>query len=459
MTTTALRNASTLAVPLKTPPRLDGTFLFGNLPEAGRDFLGLMARASRMGDVVEMRIAVPVYLVTPAELVKHVLQDRHMNYRKGALYDRLVPLVGQGLLTSEGDFWKRQRRLAQPAFHRQKVAAFADVMAKHTQAMLDRWEAKAQSGEPFDAHEEMMALTLAIIGETLFSVDLTGAAAEVGRAVDVALEVTEARTRMPFLPPAFLPTPGNLRFNRARKTLDALVNGIIAQRRATPGEHGDLLGLLMDARDEDGQSMSDTQLRDEVMTLLLAGHETTANALAWWIYLMSKHPEIAERQAAEAASLEGDAPTFAQLPKLGYTLRTFEETMRLYPPAYFIGRRAIAEDNLGGYRIPAGATITLSPYVTGRDVRYWPNPEGFDPDRFLPERAAQRPPMAYFPFAGGPRQCIGNSFALMEMQVIGAMMARRFRLELTPHQHIELDPSITLRPRDGIQVRAVKRRS
>ncbi len=452
--------AQPAAATLKTPPRLSGTFLLGNLPEAAKDFLGVMVRAAELNDVTEVRLAERAYLLVRPELVKRVLQDNHVNYRKGAMYSRMVPLVGQGLLTSEGDFWKRQRRLAQPAFHRQRIAAFAEVMARRTTQMLERWDALADSGTPFDAHEEMMALTLAIVGETLFSVDLTGDASEVGKALGVTLKITDERFRMPVLPASWIPIPSNVRFNRAKRVLDGLVDRIIGERRAKGEGHegNDLLAMLMEARDDEGKGMSDAQLSDEVMTLMLAGHETTANALSWWIALMSKHPTVAARQVAEAREvLQGREAGFADLPKLGYTLRTFEETMRLYPPAYIMGRRAIAEDDLGGYRIPAGATVFVSPFITGRDARYWDNPEGFDPDRFLPERSAKRPPMAYFPFAAGPRQCIGNSFALMEMQVIGAMIAQRFQLDLVPNHKLEMDPQVTLRPRYGVKVVARRR--
>ena len=311
-----------------------------------------------------------IYMVARPDLIKHVLQDNHLNYRKGRMYEAVKPLVGLGLLTSEGDFWKRQRRLAQPGFHRQRIAAFGTMMTERTGAVLDRWDAMAEAGVPFDLHGEMMALTLTIVGEALFGVDLSGSAADVGRALGTALEITDKRFRLPLLLPKWVPTPQNVRFNRAMRVLDGLVDRIIAERHASPKEHDDLLGMLMAARDEDGQPMSDRQLSDEVMTMLLAGHETTANALTWWVYLLALNSEAEQRLTAEVQTvLEGRVPRLEDLPALGFTRRSFDEAMRLYPPAHAIGRKAIADDTLDGFRIPAGSTLFLSSFVMGRDPR------------------------------------------------------------------------------------------
>lgn len=439
--------------PVKRAPKLPGLPILGSLPEADRDFLGMLERAAALGDVTRIQLIGEMVLLNRPELVKHVLQDNHLNYRKGFMYRAMKPLVGEGLLTSEGDFWKRQRRLAQPAFHRQRIAAFGTMMTERTASVLERWAPLAASGTPFDLHEEMMALTLTIVGEALFGVDLSGDAAEVGRALSTTLEITDKRFQFPVLLPKWVPTPQNVRFNRAMRVLDGLVDRIIAERHARDVEHDDLLGMLMAARDEDGHPMSDQQLRDEVMTLLLAGHETTANALTWWAYLLATNPEAEARLAEEVRSVLGERrPGLGDLPALGYTRRSFDEAMRLYPPAHTIGRRAIADDVIDGYPIRAGTSVFLSTYVLGRDARFWDEPLRFDPDRFLPERSQGRHPLASFPFASGPRLCIGNNFALMEMHLVGAMISQRYRLELVPGQNVVPSPQVTLRPSEGLKV-------
>jgi cytochrome P450 len=435
----------------RDPPALPGLPLLGNLLEANRDLLGMLANAARLGDVVRVSLGQPLLFLNHPDLVKHVLEDNAHSYEKGELYARLKPLLGQGLLTSEGDFWRRQRRLAQPAFHRQHIAAFAERMAHHTAAMLERWDGYAERGESLDVHPELTSLALTVISEALFSEDLGADFAAFRRALDTAQKVTDQRFRLPLLA-ASLPTPGTLQFNRAKRTLDALLSRVIEGRRGE--ERGDLLGMLMAARDEDGNGLSDAQLRDEAMTLLFGGYQTTAPALSWWVFLMATNPEAAARQAAESrAALAGRAVTLADLPKLGYTQRTLEETLRLYPPGFAIGRRALADDELGGYPIPAGTTVIMSSAILGRDPRYWENASAFDPDRFLPERSVGRPPMACFPFGAGPRQCLGNSFARMEMQVVGAMIGQRFALELSPDARIEPDPQVTLGPKHGVRVK------
>jgi cytochrome P450 len=401
------------------------------------------------GDVVRMPVVIDMYLVTHPDHVKYVMQDNHPNYTKGFNYVRMEPFLGKGLLTSEGEEHLRNRRLAQPAFHRQRIAGFADLMAGHTARMLAGWE----PGAKLDVHHEMMKLTLAVVGDALFSTDISQSAEEVGRALSDVLEITNHRFESIFVPPKFFPTPMNLRFNRSLDVLDTLVNGLISARRKNPEVKNDLLAMLMEARTEDGKDgMSDRQLRDEVMTMVLAGHETTANALTWAFYLLSTHPEVERRLATEVAQLEGRAPTLADLPKLPYTKQVMEETMRLYPPAWAVGRQTIEDDEIGGYRIPKKTDVMLFPFMTHRDPRFWDNPEGFDPDRFLPENAAKRHKFAFFPFAAGPRMCIGSAFAMMEMQLVLAMVVQRFRVDLVPGQVVIPEPRVTLRPKDGLKV-------
>jgi len=395
-----------------------------------------------------------VYLVSHPDLIKHILQDNNRNYHKSVGYEKTRPMLGYGLLTSEDDFWRRQRRLAQPAFHRKHISAFATTMTDATSQMLQRWQHHAESGAPFNAAAEMMRLTLTIVGRTLFNTDLSDEADKVGQALTIALEHTNRRMQSLFDLGEKLPTPENRRFNEAIKTLDEVVYGMIEERRRTNIDNGDLLSLLLHAQDEEtGERMSDKQLRDEAMTIFLAGHETTANALAWTWYLLSKHPDVARRLRNElAAVLGGRTPTLDDLPNLVYTKMVLDEALRLYPPAWAIGRNSLAADKLGDYHLPANSIVVLSPYVTHRLPEFWPNPEGFDPERFRPEQAENRPRFAYFPFAGGPRLCIGNNFALMEMQLILAMIAQRYHLDLVPGHPIELEPMVTLRPRHGVLV-------
>ena len=443
-----------IAVKPRVAPGPKGCVLFGSMSEMRDDALGLLTRsAAEFGDVVRLKLVLYVHLLNHPDHVKHVLQDANASYKKDLMYDRMRPLVGNGLLTSEGDFWRRQRRLAQPAFHKQRLAGFAETMRACTASALDGWAAHARTGEPIDAAAEMMALALRIVGKTLFSADLGGDARDVGAALGTALEVTNERFQQIFVLPK-LPTKMNRRFNAAMKVLDGVVGRVIAERRASGQEHPDLLSMLMSARDEEtGEAMDDAQLRDELMTLFLAGHETTANALSWTFFLLSKSPQVQERLEAEVdRALAGRAPTVADLPKLPYTLQVVQEAMRLYPPAWLMSREALAEDAIGGFRIPKGSSVMLGPYVTHRHPAFWDNPEGFDPDRFTPQAIERRPRYAYFPFAGGPRQCIGSNFALMEAQVILAMAAQRYRLHLVPFHPVEPEPSVTLRPKGGIKM-------
>ena len=407
------------------------------------------------GDVVRMPVVIDMYLVTHPDLVKHVLQDNHLNYGKGFNYRRMEPFLGKGLLTAEGDEHLRNRRLVQPAFHRQRIAGFADLMAGHTARMLTRWE----PGTKLDLHGEMMKLTLAVVGDALFSTDISARADDVGRALCDVLEITNHRFESIFVAPKFFPSPQNLRFRRSLAVLDTLVNDLVSARRKGGEVKQDLLAMLMEARTEDGnEGMSDRQLRDEVMTMVLAGHETTANALTWAFYLLSTHPEVERRLVAEVgAALEGRTPTLGDLPKLPYTKQVLEETMRLYPPAWAVGRQTIQDDEIGGYHVPKGTDVMLFPFLTHRDARFWDNPEGFDPDRFTPEAVAKRHKFAYFPFAAGPRMCIGSAFAMMEMQLVLAMVVQKFRVDLIAGQVVIPEPRVTLRPKNGLFVTLKKR--
>ena len=423
-----------------------------------RDPLAFVAALAReYGDVVCLRMGpVRIYLLHHPDAVKHVLQDNNTNYVKGPVIARVKVLIGEGLFTSEGDFWRRQRRLAQPAFHRERIAGFADTMVRCTAERLSRWETAARRGEPIDVAAEMNALTLTIVGETLFSRDLSGEAAAAGMALRVALETTAHRAMSWAVSPIWWPSARNRAFHRAVATLDQVVYDIIDGRERARSAGDDLLGMLMAARDEEtGEGMSRAQLRDEVMTFLLAGHETTAVALAWTWSLLARNPEIAEQARAETVGVLGDRlPTLADLPRLPFARMVVEEAMRLYPPVWGIGRQSIGPDEVAGYDIPADALVNLSPWVTHRHPAIWDDPDRFDPERFRPGREKTRPRFAYFPFSGGPRLCIGEAFALMEAQLIVAMMLQRYRLTLVDLRPPVLEPTLTLRPKGGLRMYA-----
>ncbi len=432
------------------PPSPPGSWLFGHLFELQRDMLGFVTRCAReLGDVVAWRLGRHrVYQINHPDLIEEVLVKNNRNFTKDFSLQLYRPVIGNGLLTSEGDFWLRQRRLIQPAFLRQRLAAYGEIMTAYARRMLDDWH----DGQTFDMHEQMMRLTLYIAAKTLFDADMGEEAGDVGEALEEALRCID--TRLLFHPPLWIPTPGNRRLNRAVRRLDSHLFRMIEQRRASGKDHGDFLSLLLNARDEDdGGRMTDRQLRDEAMTLFLAGHETTALALTWTWYLLAQNPEVVAKLHAELdAVLAGREPTVADLPRLRYAERVVTESMRLYPPAYGLAREAVADCEIGGYRVPAGTTLYFLQWVVQRDPRFFPDPDAFNPDRWTEEFTQRLPKYAYFPFGGGPRLCIGNSFAMMEAVLALATVAQRYRVELVPDQEVKLWPSITLRPKDGIRV-------
>ena len=433
----------------------------------------LLQIARQYGDIVRYPVGpLAVYLVVHPDGVKRVLQDNAKNYSKDTFqYNLLSSITGRGLLTSDGDFWLRQRRLAQPAFHKQRIAGFAGLMTSCAEAMLARWDGSAARGEPIDVAAEMMHLALQIVGKALFSIEIGDEADELAQATLVVLDHIVGRARTFGIVPQWLPTPGNLRYRRALRTLEEAVNTTIASRRRDPGNaaRADLLAMLMSARDPDTgegttipeaqrSGMTDRQLRDEMITVLIAGHETVASALAWAWYLLATDPAAEAKLHAElAAVLGGRTPQVDDLPDLRYTQAVFEEAMRLYPPAWIITRKALADDEIGGYRVPANALVVTSPYVTHRQAAVWNDPEAFDPDRFSEERVAGRPRFAYYPFGGGPRLCIGDQFALTEARLIIASVAQRYRLRLVPGHPIAVEPGVTLRPKHGLLMTLEKR--
>lgn len=405
----------------------------------------LIDAASQYGDIVCLDPnSYQIYLVSHPNYIKHVLQDNYRNYRRDA--DTFKLMVGEGLIVSEGDLWLRQRRLMQPAFHRQQIAMLMPAMTEVTAAMLKRWQTVAEQGEVLDIVAEMMKLTMHIVVKTMFGVDGGDEVEIAARAMTIGQEyiyqrgwdyATEQQA-----------TSEQQRFQEAMDTLDQMIYRIIQARRQNGRETSDLLSMLLQARDEDTQEgMSEKQLRDEIVTIFGAGQDTTALALSWTWYLLSQHPEVEQQLHAElAAVLGGRPPAFEDLPRLVYTKRVIEEAMRLYPPAWMTARLSLGEDEIGGYYIPANSEIFLSPYITQRHPTFWENPEVFNPDRFKPEDVTNRPRFAYFPFGGGPRVCIGNNFAMVEAQLVIAMVAQAYRLQLLPGCRVEPVAQITLRP-------------
>jgi cytochrome P450 len=434
-----------------------GSPIIGSIREFQKDRLGFLLRLRQEhGDIAHFRLFnSDIYLLSRPDMIKQVLVDHHKQYYKGRAYQRIRFALGNGLLTSEGDFWLRQRRLVQPAFHRKNLDKLPPIITGAAQEMLAAWKKLASDGKLVDINAEMMRLTLTIVSRALFKTDVGDRAEEVASALDVLMEQSQRRIQNPFLLPPVLPTRDDRIFRGSVQKLDEIVYGIIENRRRADQEDNDLLSMLIAAKDADtGDHMTDQQLRDEVITLFLAGHETTANALSWTWYLLSKFPDVERKLFQELNQvLEGRIPTLADIPALPYTRMVIDESIRLFPPAWLISRTAREDDIVDGITIPAGSIAFLSPYVTHRHPDLWENPEGFDPERFSSARSASRPDFAYFPFGGGPRLCIGNNFALMEAHLVLAAMVQHFQVEIVPGHPIELQPSITLRPRHGILTR------
>jgi len=443
-------------------PGPKGHPLLGMLPQFRGDRLGFIVRTARAYGGVSRFIVRgrSVFLVSDPAGAKHVLQDNAENYgRKTRAVQALRETLGNGLLTTTGPAWWRNRRLAQPSFHKQRLAGFATIMSSSAADFVDRLGQLGGGGAAFDIVPELSRLTLRILGRCLFERDLTDAADAVGGALQVVLHHTIGKLGALFPLPGVVPTPKNLRFRAALRALDRVVLSLIAERRRDAADRGDLLSMLLAARDEEtGEGLDDRQLRDEVMTLLLAGHETTAMALSWTFYLLSLHPGARRtlEQEVDATLAGGAAARGEDLPRLRYARMVLDESLRLYPPAWVVTRSADGDDEIGGYVVPAGSRVLVSPYVTQHDPALWDNPEGFDPERFAPEAQEReaRPRYAYFPFGGGPHLCIGAGFAIMEATILLATVARRLRLDLEPGRPVAVEPLVTLRPTPGIWMTA-----
>jgi cytochrome P450 len=420
-----------------------------------RDPLGFVERAKRdYGDVVLLRLGnFRTYLVNHPDQIDEILRSRADNFHKDRMTRWLIPIVGEGLLTSEDAHWRRQRKLAQPSFQHQQIQRYGAVMVEHTQRMLESW----RDGEVRDPHEDLMRLTLGIVARTLFDAELSGDAETVGESLAIVMNHFMSPWR--YLPLVdHLPIPSSRRYWRAIRRIDEIIYRIIRVHRESGRDTGGLVSRLLAARDDEGKGMTDRQLRDEVVTLLLAGHETTALALFYALYLLDRSPEVQDRLDAELdAVLGGRAPAADDVARLKYTEWVVREAMRLYPPAWGVAREALADCRVGGYDAPKGTQLFLTQWLVHRDGRWFEEPEAFRPERWDNDLIKRLPRCAYFPFGDGPRICIGNHFAMMEAVLLLATIARGHRLFVEPGQTLELLPSITLRPKYGLRMRVHRR--
>ena len=437
---------------LPLPPGPKGHFVLGVMREFNDDTLGFIERCRDYGDVVRMRfLYIHAYFLYNPDDIEALLTTNAKSFRKAQSLRSpfFARLVGNGLVTSEGDFWRRQRRLAQPAFHRQRISSYGDVMVDFTTRAIPRW----RTNEVLDISREMNRLTLEIVVKTLFNADVSGDADRVATVLSEVVKPFASQATLKWILDNRLPTPGHRRYFNLVAEIDRIVFRIISERRATKFDEGDLLSMLLQAQDEDGSQMTDAQLRDEVMTLFLAGHETTALSLSWSWYLLAMHPEK-ERKFHEELDevLKGRLPEVEDLPKLKYTEMIAKEVMRLYPPAYAVGREALEDLEIGGFRVPKRSQVFAFQWVTQRDERYFSKPDEFIPERWDPENSETIPKYAYFPFGGGPRQCIGNYFAMMEIVLLLATIGQRLKFRLAPNHKVEVLPVLSLRPKNGIKV-------
>jgi len=427
--------------------------LIGFLPKLWKQPpLALVEAREKFGDIIRLGFhsKTILHLISHPAYISQVLQTNYGNYRKKSLYHNHLfrPTLGNGLLTSEGDLWLRQRRMIQPIFHHRRLVPLVPTITGEIERMLVRWDGYYQRGEPLDVYEEMVDLTRRINGRILFGDDV------IGEVVDSSRRVFSQGARFLLLTGNRIPSRHQRNLHIVQRRLDEAVWGVINDRVAHPKEADDVLNMLLSACDRTtGEPMPLHQLRDELMTLIFAGYETTEKALAWSWYLLSQNPAGEDRLYREVArTLAGRPPTFDDLPNLEYTRRVAYEALRLYPPAWIQGREAVEDDEIGGYHIPAGSYVVMNQFGVHRHPDFWENPNDFDPDRFLPEQSRDRPRFAYSPFGGGPRQCVGNELALMESQIVLAIVAQRYRPRMVPGFPVELEPEVTLKPRYGLKV-------
>ena len=447
----------TLLTNKNTPPGPKGNLFLGNAISLGLSGLSkktidyMRQSALDYGDIVSFRVLNYQFLfVNNPAYIKYILQNNYSNYSKSSMYEVMKQGLGNGLLNSEGAFWLQQRRLYQPAFNKESILHYANSVVECTNKMINRWEVKKRNREILNLSQEILKLAFDVVGRTMYSTYFSVEQKKIDwKSVVYTLDyVNKLSKNHPFNLPIKFPTPGNLRFNKALKTLNKTTYEIIEKRRKENKEYNDLLSALMSTpKQGTGEKMNDKELRDEIFTIFSAGHETTSNGLIWTLYLLSQHSEIESKLHKELEEVLGnETPTYEDLTKLKYTTQIVYESLRLYPPAWSVGRRSIEEDEIGGYRIPKGIDIAISPYILHRHPDFWDNPEVFDPNRFSSENRKKITPFSYIPFGGGPHVCVGQNFAIMELILVIAMIAKQFRLRIKDNQKVEIDPCITLRP-------------
>lgn len=408
----------------------------------------------RFGDVFSLYLPTLRYVVLHPDATRHVLKDNHGNYTKSADYKELAPMLGDGLLNSEGELWKRQRRLISGEFTHDRIKQHGEMMVRKAEAVRDRWIERSRTGETFDLSSDMMALTFAVVGSALFGSDVEAAAEQVGEAFASAAEASTTRMFAVMKAPLWVPTPNSLRYRRAIAVLDELIYGIIEKRRKNPTENPDLLSRLMKASEAEGSPMTPKLLRDELVTFVLAGHETTSLALTWTFFLLGKNPDkfrALRRELDEV--LGGRAVTVADLPRLTMTRAILQESMRIYPPVPGVSRCPIKDDAIGGFHIEAGSLVSCVPAIVHKDPRFWEAPEEFRPERFLPSSPVKPVPFSYLPFGAGPRVCVGEHFAMMESLLLLATLAPHYNFEIDPQCEVVPQSLLTFRPKYGFRGR------
>ncbi|MEV4625772.1 cytochrome P450 [Micromonospora sp. NPDC049523] len=436
----------------RVPPGPSRASAMRMLAVMNRDRLGMMTdAAATYGDAVRLPVGPKsLYFFNHPDYAKHVLADNSANYHKGIGLVHARRALGDGLLTSEGELWRKQRSVIQPAFQSKRIAAQAGVIGLEAAALVERLRAYEGRGQ-VDVVKEMTGLTLGVLGRTLLDADL-GAFSSIGDSFATVQDQAMFELATLSAVPTWIPLSGQLRFRRARRDLQAIVDQLVAERRASTGDRDDVLSrLIISTGQESDPRVGRERLRDELVTLLLAGHETTASTLTWSLYLIDQHPQVWERMHAEAVEVLGDRPpVYEDLRRLTYTAMVVEEVMRLFPPVWLLPRKALQEDNVGGYHVPAGADVLVCTYTLHRHPDFWPSPESFDPERFDPARSGDRPRYAYIPFGAGPRFCVGNHLGMMEAAFVLAMLARELRLVKAPEHDVVPEPMLSLRMRGGL---------